>query len=137
LQCHRRTRRYAALCLCSYLFSSYRFDILPEIRQQPFDRDELVALFPAAIMPVIALAAFVVIPYRPLAGPAVEERIFQEMLRRRHLVRHSPYPDLHDRAITENNAFASDKIGFHGYNYGIRCHRRQYAALDQNPTFPY
>jgi hypothetical protein len=81
------------------LFMSHPLDVGREIGQQTFQRLEQVGGFRATDMPVIALAAFIVIADEPVAVHNVDQAVFVSMAPRRHRTGHLPDPDLGKRSV--------------------------------------
>ena len=108
---------FISLFLCrmavSNQFLSQPFHVNSKVLQQPLDRNETVGLLPAAQVPVIALAAFIVIANQPITVPPILQRIFEPMPGRAHRFGNPPNTNLEDRAIFENHPLTDQQLGIH------------------------
>src|SRR5258708_53662 len=75
---------------CSLVLTSDPADIRREVRNQLLDTSEFVGFLTRAIMPMIALAAFVVVKDHALSRAAVKAGVFEPMPARRNRLRHLP-----------------------------------------------
>jgi hypothetical protein len=76
-------------------------------------------------MPMIALAAFVVVTNQAIAGTPLEKAVFEAVRRRRDRLRNTPNLDRHDAAIVEQQSVIDKKLGLHMALYAITTVRGQ------------
>src|SRR5579863_4215543 len=98
--CHRECR-HGCLTSCSSPTSHAAYVCL-EIVDQLLDGREGIRLLLARDMPVIALAALVVIADKPLAFPAIEQAVLQLVTAPGNRFRHFPDLHLHDRSVGQH-----------------------------------
>src|SRR5690606_29065568 len=91
------------------------FNIVLEVGQQPFQRREHIRRFHIAVVPVIALAALVVIPDATFSWRSVEEPVLVSMQARRYGLRQRPDHHLDDRSVVADFLDLDEGAGAYSY----------------------